>query len=64
MARGLARDVDGVYIAPQSGRLQHPHADADHYDRVQDGLDAARHRYVAIDQAQDDTDNDQRHNDV
>ena len=48
----------------ESKDVQHPQDHADDDDGIQDRLDGTRHRYVAIDKPEENTDRDQGHDEL
>ncbi len=47
------------YVVPKPKRFENPDDEDDHDHRVQQRFDRSRHRYVRIDQPQDDADHNQ-----
>ena len=63
-AAGLRSNAYSGQRMDDSKNIQEPNDHADHHNRIQDGLDGARHRNEVIDQPEQNTNSDENHQDL
>jgi hypothetical protein len=56
--------VEPGEVAQESKNIQEPQNHTDDNDGIQDGFNGPRHRYVVIDEPEENTNHDQNHHDL